>query len=310
MRVCEMADLPGGRSVAITHTRTTKSERFDEIRMHGESDLENELLEMVSQLFGRSNHLLMKFLERRTAGRNCIVWTHSQIRVLSLGILEVENAFFLANGSSGSGRWRNRSGRHCGRLVWSSFVTDNLWISEGETKWTACPSPATWNVWKALQRREKSWHIRIFFLCLPFSLSLFLFLFLSVLLHLFLSLCLSFCLSLSVSLSFGVSLSLSQSRSLSPSFSLCLSLFLSFSSLLVSVSLSVFLSLSQSLFLFFLSLSVSLFLSFSSPSLSFPLCLFLSLSVSLSISLSVCHSLSLSLFLSLSLPISMCSHNR
>ena len=48
MYVCEMPDLPG-RSVAITSTRTMKSECFDEIRTRGKCNFEKEFLEMVSQ---------------------------------------------------------------------------------------------------------------------------------------------------------------------------------------------------------------------------------------------------------------------
>ena len=48
MRVCALADLPG-RSVATTNTCTTKLEHFDEIRIHGKSNFEDEFLEMVFQ---------------------------------------------------------------------------------------------------------------------------------------------------------------------------------------------------------------------------------------------------------------------
>ena len=39
-----------GHSIATISTRTTKLERFDEIRTHGKDNFENKFLEMVFQL--------------------------------------------------------------------------------------------------------------------------------------------------------------------------------------------------------------------------------------------------------------------
>ena len=46
MRVYVLADL-SGHSIATTSTCTTKLERFDETRTHGENNFENEFLKMV-----------------------------------------------------------------------------------------------------------------------------------------------------------------------------------------------------------------------------------------------------------------------
>ena len=49
MRICILAELPG-HSIATISTSMMKLEHFDGIRTHGQSNFENEFLEMAFQL--------------------------------------------------------------------------------------------------------------------------------------------------------------------------------------------------------------------------------------------------------------------